>query len=273
MRRRCDSKLEQTWLDLVDNLMLRPPSDAQYLIESCSTQPDFYYGQHNAAIYIDGPPHDGPDQIRQDEDITRRLMEMGYIVIRFHHKADWHEVFGRHPDIFGTSSQSRQDEQELAVVTLAFSKPDGTTFSERDRETCRGEGNAALMSILAKLDLPHGSRVTIHICGDGSSSYWYEVLIVGIGFVAGMPYALHQMGEAFEAGASLATGLAGMMKVSGSWLKSVAWRLSPKNPDDLEAQRPRCFGQKDQLDRRFKRCRDCGFLNDCQKTVAAVRNQ
>jgi hypothetical protein len=29
-------------------------------------------------------------------------MEMGYIVIRFHHKMDWNEIFRRHPDIFGT---------------------------------------------------------------------------------------------------------------------------------------------------------------------------
>ncbi|MGA2264298.1 MAG: helicase-related protein [Acidobacteriota bacterium] len=102
LRRRCDSQLEKRWLDLVDDLMLRPPSDAQYLIESCSTKPDFYYSEHNAAIYIDGPPHDEPDQIRADEDISRRLMEMGYIVIRFHHKSDWVEIFRRHPDIFGT---------------------------------------------------------------------------------------------------------------------------------------------------------------------------
>ena len=102
LRRRCDSQLEKRWLDLVDDLMLRPPSDAQYLIESCSTKPDFYYGEHNAAIYIDGPPHDEPDQIRADEDISRRLMEMGYIVIRFHHKSDWGEIFRRHPDIFGS---------------------------------------------------------------------------------------------------------------------------------------------------------------------------
>jgi hypothetical protein len=26
---------------------------------------------------------------------------MGYIVIRFHHKADWSEIVRRHPDIFG----------------------------------------------------------------------------------------------------------------------------------------------------------------------------
>ena len=102
LRKRCDSKLEKQWLDLVDILMLRPPSDGQYLIKACSTQPDFYYREHNAAIYVDGPPHDEPDQIRQDEDITRRLMEMGYIVIRFHHKADWKDIFRSHPDIFGT---------------------------------------------------------------------------------------------------------------------------------------------------------------------------
>ena len=101
LRKRCDSQLEKRWLAHVDTLMLRPPSDAQHLIESCSTQPDFYYQEHNAAIYIDGPPHDEPDQIRQDEDITRRLMETGYIVIRFHHRADWDEIFCRHPDIFG----------------------------------------------------------------------------------------------------------------------------------------------------------------------------
>lgn len=102
LRKRCDSKLEGKWLDLVDALVLRPPSDAQYLIESCSTRPDFFYREHNAAIYIDGPPHDEVDQIRADEEITRRLMEVGYIVIRFHHKADWNEIVRRHPDIFGT---------------------------------------------------------------------------------------------------------------------------------------------------------------------------
>lgn len=59
-------------------------------------------GLHNAAIYVDGPPHDEADQIRADEAITQRLMEAGYIVVRFHHKAAWNEIFRRHPDIFGT---------------------------------------------------------------------------------------------------------------------------------------------------------------------------
>lgn len=102
LRKRCDSQLEKRWLDLADHLMLRLPSDAQYLIEACSTKPDFYYREHNAAIYIDGPPHDEPDQIREDEDITKRLVETGYIVVRFHHRADWDAIVRRHPDIFGS---------------------------------------------------------------------------------------------------------------------------------------------------------------------------
>jgi len=102
LRQRCDSQLEKRWLDLVDDLMLRPPSAAQHLIESCATQPDFFYREYHAAIYIDGPPHDEPEQIRQDAIITQCLMEAGYIVIRFHHKADWPEIFRRHPDIFGS---------------------------------------------------------------------------------------------------------------------------------------------------------------------------
>jgi len=101
LRKKCDSKLEEKWLDLVDELMLRPPSDAQYLIESCSTKPDFYYAEFNAAVYIDGPPHDTPGQIRSDEEITQKLIEAGYAVLRFHHQDDWREIFRKHPDVFG----------------------------------------------------------------------------------------------------------------------------------------------------------------------------
>jgi very-short-patch-repair endonuclease len=102
LRKQCDSELEKRWLDMLDKLMLRPPSDAQFLIELCSTRPDFYYREYNAAIYIDGPPHDEPDKIKEDEEITSKLMALGYAVVRFHHKADWLVIFGKHPDIFGT---------------------------------------------------------------------------------------------------------------------------------------------------------------------------
>jgi hypothetical protein len=104
LRKLCDSGLEKKWLDYIDALTLRPPSDAQYLIESCSTKPDFFYREYNVAIYVDGPPHDEAHQIKADEEITARLLDRGYIVVRFHHEADWKEIFKKHPDIFGEAS-------------------------------------------------------------------------------------------------------------------------------------------------------------------------
>ena len=101
LRKRCDSRLEERWLDQVDTLGLRLPSDAQYRIPSYPAQPDFFYRDADAAIYIDGPPHDTPHQIREDEAATKALMEMGYIVLRFHHDDDWPAIFRRHQDVFG----------------------------------------------------------------------------------------------------------------------------------------------------------------------------
>ena len=105
LRKRCESRLEQRWLETVESLGLRLPSDAQYRIPQVATRPDFFYRESNAAIYIDGPPHDAPDQIREDDGISQALMEFGYIVIRFHHRANWRTEFSNHPDVFGVPSQ------------------------------------------------------------------------------------------------------------------------------------------------------------------------
>ena len=105
LRRRCDSRLEERWLDRLEELGLRLPSDAQYRIPSYATQPDFFYRDTAAAIYVDGPPHDSPHQIREDDATTETLIRMGYIVIRFHHQDDWLVIFRRHADVFGTPNE------------------------------------------------------------------------------------------------------------------------------------------------------------------------
>ena len=64
-------------------------------------QPDFYYSDANTAVYIDGPPHDEPSQKADDEDIKQRLISAGYLVIRFHHAADWNAIFDQYADVFG----------------------------------------------------------------------------------------------------------------------------------------------------------------------------
>ncbi len=101
LTRKCDSQLERRWLKQVHESQLRLPSHAQYLISACSTRPDFYYSDANTAVYIDGPPHDDPDQKAKDEQITNSLISAGYLVIRFHHAADWNKIFDQYADVFG----------------------------------------------------------------------------------------------------------------------------------------------------------------------------
>ena len=84
---------------------LRPPSDTQYAIPGHRTRPDFLYRKADAAVYVGGPPHDSPDQAREDRASTRALIEVDHIVIRFHHADDWPAVFRRHADLFGTASE------------------------------------------------------------------------------------------------------------------------------------------------------------------------
>ena len=105
LRKRCDSRLEKRWLDRVEELGLRLPSDAQYRIPTYFSQPDFFYRDAAAAIYIDGPPHDSPHQVREDDATTETLIGMGYIVIRFHHDDDWLAIFRRHADVFGAPNK------------------------------------------------------------------------------------------------------------------------------------------------------------------------
>jgi very-short-patch-repair endonuclease len=101
LMRACDSELERRWLKRVNEAQLRLPSHAQYLISSCSTRPDFLYNDARVAVYIDGPPHDAPEQKTEDAQITDRLKGGGYLVVRFHHAADWNEIFDEYSDVFG----------------------------------------------------------------------------------------------------------------------------------------------------------------------------
>ena len=54
-----------------------------------------------AAIYIDGPHHDYPEQRDIDEAQEDCLEDFGYRVIRFGYRDDWDEIFRRCKHIFG----------------------------------------------------------------------------------------------------------------------------------------------------------------------------
>lgn len=100
--RLCGSTLEKRWIEFIDQGGFRLPNRAQVLIEECGTRPDFIYDvPYKAAIYVDGPPHDYPERQERDRMQVDALEDRGYIVIRFHHEANWEESVRQYPNIFG----------------------------------------------------------------------------------------------------------------------------------------------------------------------------
>ena len=99
----CDSQLEKRWLQQVYDQQMMLPSEAQTLIEECSTRPDFIYHRPDGRfpIYIDGPHHDADDYKAKDDEIQSCLVGKGYMPIRFHHAANWDKIFDEYGEIFG----------------------------------------------------------------------------------------------------------------------------------------------------------------------------
>lgn len=102
LRRLAGSNLERRWLELLESQNLRLPSNAQKLVEACGTRPDFFYPDHQAAVYVDGPPHDYPERHQRDVTKTECMEDSGYIVIRFHHQDNWSATIARYPHVFGS---------------------------------------------------------------------------------------------------------------------------------------------------------------------------
>lgn len=97
------SELERRWLRFLEERQLRLPAACQAMVEACQTRPDFLYtGEHQVAIYVDGPPHDHDHRHQRDRQQTECMEDLGYIVLRFHHQDDWQEIVDRFPYVFGS---------------------------------------------------------------------------------------------------------------------------------------------------------------------------
>jgi very-short-patch-repair endonuclease len=99
--RLCGSDLERRWLRFLESRTLRLPSKAQVLIEVCQSRPDFLYESHQAAVYIDGPPHEYPERQARDQAQSDAMEDLGYTVIRITHEEDWTAKVKQYPHIFG----------------------------------------------------------------------------------------------------------------------------------------------------------------------------
>lgn len=95
------SDLERKWLVYIEEHDYRLPSKAQAYIEACKTCPDFYYEDHQTAIYVDGPYHDFSDRQKRDADQTECMEDHSYTVIRFGYEDNWEDIISKYPYIFG----------------------------------------------------------------------------------------------------------------------------------------------------------------------------
>ena len=99
--RQAGSELERKWLRFLMTGGFRLPTDAQKLFPQAGTRPDFIYAADSVVIYVDGPPHDFPDRQARDAVKQAAMEDLGYIVLRFRHDADWEPLLKKYPSVFG----------------------------------------------------------------------------------------------------------------------------------------------------------------------------
>ncbi len=95
------SDLERRWLRVLMERGYRLPAEAGTLFRKAGTRPDFVYRGENVVVYVDGPPHDFPDRQQRDAEKQAALEDLGYIVLRFRHDAEWDPLLKKYPSVFG----------------------------------------------------------------------------------------------------------------------------------------------------------------------------
>ncbi len=98
------SQLERRWLQFLELNHYRLPTQGQVFMEACKTRPDFIYDDCQAAVYVDGPPHEYPERRTRDSIQNECMEDLGYTVIRFGAEDDWSIIIDRFPHIFGKAS-------------------------------------------------------------------------------------------------------------------------------------------------------------------------
>ena len=96
------SSLEKEWLRFLKVNGYHLPDRGQPYLEEFNTRPDFAYTNHQVLIYIDGPHHEGQAQKALDAEITQRLGDAGFTVVRFTtDQASWKAITGEYAWLFG----------------------------------------------------------------------------------------------------------------------------------------------------------------------------
>lgn len=109
LRDSSDSELELRFVEFLRAGDYRLPDGAQVLISDAWTKPDFVYRLKagNVAIFVDGPHHDAAPVGERDAQAEDRLMDLGWLVIRFRYDEKWDEIVRSNPSVFGTGRNGR----------------------------------------------------------------------------------------------------------------------------------------------------------------------
>ena len=106
LTRMSTSSLEQAWLAYVEAHGHLRPDRAQHTLTAAGVNADFYYDDFSLAVFIDGPHHDTDTQRTKDAEATRKLEDLGHIVVRFpKEQAQWPAIFAANADLFGPSQK------------------------------------------------------------------------------------------------------------------------------------------------------------------------
>ena len=101
------SSLEKDWLTYIRKNGYRLPDRGQPYLEDFDTRPDFAYTGDQTLIYIDGPHHRAQRKGTEDAEVTRRLEDAGFTVVRFtEDSASWDPVFDEYSWVFAPGTTS-----------------------------------------------------------------------------------------------------------------------------------------------------------------------
>jgi hypothetical protein len=96
------SSLEKAWLEQVRSGGYRLPDRSNPYLVEYGTSPDFAYDELQTLVYIDGPHHDADARKQLDAQITKRLEDAGYTVVRFPaDRSRWPAIIKDYAWVFG----------------------------------------------------------------------------------------------------------------------------------------------------------------------------
>src|SRR5205823_777309 len=76
-------------------------SGAGAVLPDYDTRPDFYYDEQRTCVYVDGPVHNYPERHARDAEVTARLQDGGYEVIRVAGSETWDEAIRTNTWVLG----------------------------------------------------------------------------------------------------------------------------------------------------------------------------